>query len=111
MPPRSNRTDLVADTSRAPGALPADTYGEKTPAEAAPVPAARPARIPNITGPSMRPNEPVQAGLPIGPGPSGHGLPRRGAATLDTYRALLRKTRDPRLAVLIGKMVERRGEA
>ena len=106
MPPRSNRTDLVADTSRAPGALPADTYGEKTPAEAAPVPAARPARIPNITGPSMRPNEPVQAGLPIGPGPgpSGVGAMTPEQQSLLRIRAAASKRQSPTLFRLLQRL-------
>ncbi len=101
-----NRTDLVGDPSRSPGQLPADAQGQKAAKaeQQAALPAPRPAHVANITGPSTRPSEPVQAGLPIGPGPSGQGLPSRSAATLDTYKALLRRTRDPRLAVLIGRM-------
>lgn len=105
----TNRTDLVGDPSRGAGNMPADTQGQKAAKaeQQSALPMPRPAHMADITGPSTRPAEPVQAGLPMGPGPSGQGLPSRSAATLDTYRALLRRTRDPRLAILIGRMQER----
>lgn len=107
----ANRTDLIGDPSRSPGQLPADAQGQATARseQQAALPAPRPAHVANITGPSTRPGEPVQAGLPIGPGPSGQGLPARGDSTMQTLRALLRRTKDPQLAILLGRMEQRRG--
>lgn len=107
MPGHYNRTDLM-DSSRLPGEAAAGTQGEAT--ELAETvrgtPSPRPARLP-VVRKSERPDEPVTAGLPIGPGPSGAGLPSRGVSTVDIYRALVRRTRDPQLAILLGRMEER----
>lgn len=107
MPGHYNRTDLM-DSSRLPGEAGAETQGEASArAEVvAGTPSPRPARLP-VVRPSERPDEPVQAGLPMGPGPGSYPLPSRGVQTLDVYRALVRKTRDPVLAVLVSRLAER----
>jgi len=66
-----NRTDLNAD--RQPVRVPSGgRYGDRQAAEAAqrimPLPDNRPDVVP-LDAPSRRPDEPVTAGLPVGPGP------------------------------------------
>ena len=81
-----NRTDLM-DSSRLPGEAPAGTQGEasRRAGVVSETPSPRPARPP-VVRPTERPNEPVQAGLPMGPGPGPTGLPEIG----ERERALAR---------------------
>jgi len=81
-----NRTDLNAD--RQPVRVPSGgRYGDRQAAEAAqrmmPLPDNRPDVVP-LDAPSRRPDEPVTAGLPVGPGPGPEMLqPMRGGFSTD----------------------------
>lgn len=101
----SNRTDLM-DTSRSPGQAPASQQGQAQARQhqAAAMPASAPMQRPPVLGPTRRPNEPVQAGLPIGPGPASHSLPGRRDQAMGKLQALVAESRDPQLAVLVGRM-------
>ena len=109
MPGHYNRTDLM-DTSRLPGEAAAETQGEasRRAGVVSETPSPRPARPPVVRR-SERPNEPVQAGLPMGPGPGRRAMPQsRSQMFFDDMREILRRTKDPQLAVLLGRMMERR---
>ena len=110
MQPGANRTDIVADPTKTPGQLPADAHGEQAAREAAA--SAMPAAPRQTPGPlirkSRRPNEPVTAGLPVGLGSGQTPMPSRGTSTMDTYRELVLRSRDPQLAILVGRMGSRR---
>ena len=97
-----NRTDLM-DPSRQAGEPPADQYGQGGRPTAVPQ---RRREIPNML--TERPSEPVQAGLPSGPGPGPSGL-RRSDKTLTELQALVSESGDPQLAVLVGRIAGRRG--
>jgi len=109
----ANRTDLI---SRRPGELPADAHGQKAAREAQASalpsgPVSRPlqAGAGPLDRPSGRPGEPVTAGLPTGPGRGYEPPPRRSEKGLAELRALLRVSRDPMLAIMIGRIEEREG--
>ena len=109
MPGHYNRTDLM-DTSRLPGEAAAETQGEasRRAGVVSETPSPRPARPPVVRR-SERPDEPVQAGLPIGPGPGRRAMPlSRSQMFFDDMQAILRRTKDPQLAILLGRMMERR---
>lgn len=100
----ANRTDLLAKT---PGETPSDTHGKAT--ERAAAQAALPMSRPPVLGPTRRPEEPVTAGLPTGPGRGYEPPPRRSEKGMAELRALLRVSRDPMLAIMIGRIEEREG--
>ena len=109
MPGHYNRTDLM-DTSRLPGEAAAETQGEasRRAGVVSETPSPRPARPPVVRR-SERPDEPVQAGLPIGPGPGRRAMPQSRSETfIDDLQAILRRTKDPQLAILLGRIMERR---
>lgn len=103
-----NRTDLAADRAPAqPAQAPkGQTYGEAQRMEQAmqqlPVPdlAAQLNAIPGLTDPSTRPDEPLTAGLPFGPGP-GPAVrpPQPGGAGL--LRRMVAENPDPELFQLL----------
>jgi hypothetical protein len=99
-----NRTDLL---SKPPGELPDDAYGEQAARERqqAALPMGRPR--PPVLAPTTRPNEPVTAGLPLGPGPGASPLPGRQDTTIARLRALVQASRDPQLAILLGRLESR----
>jgi hypothetical protein len=63
---------------------------------------------PSLTAPTARPNEPVQAGLPIGPGPGPEALGAMSGEklTIDTLRALRRRFPSPTLDEMIKRMMD-----
>ena len=63
----SNRTDLA--TNYAPGGNPATGGMEQPVPQQVALPAIGADEVPNLNAPTMRPNEPITAGLGIGPGP------------------------------------------
>ena len=106
VPGKANRTDLL-DSSRLPGETPAGSSGQVAKREAL---APQRQVPPPVRGQgTRRPNEPVTAGLPIGAGPGPTPLPSRGDQTIDRYRALLSASRDPVLAMLVGRLREANG--
>lgn len=99
----ANRTDLI---SRRPGDLPSDAHGEKAAREArASALPAGPVSRPPVLGASGRPSEPVTAGLPIGAGPPARPLPSRRDTTVAQLQALARESGDPRVAILLGRLM------
>lgn len=64
---------------------------------------------PSLTAPSARPSEPVQAGLPMGPGPGPEALGTMGGAevTVETLRALRRRYPSPTLDAMLKHMMDR----
>ena len=109
MAAQTNRTDLVADTSRLPGQPSAGTHGEvaRKAEQAAALPGPRPPHRANITGPSQRPNEPVQAGLPIGPGPGPSGpaaMLSPDERSLIRLKAAANRRQSPSLMRLINRL-------
>lgn len=102
-----NRTDLTTSASAgqtvAPPNTPAPTeHGQKAARERqqAALPAGRQSRPNRLQGPSERPNEPVQAGLPIGPGPGPSGVVG-SLGTLDRLRAIYGRFPNDELARMI----------
>lgn len=106
----TNRTDLAAD--RAPDqpaqAKAGQTYGERGRQEQAmqalPLPdlAATVAALPALDAPTARPDEPLTAGLPFGPGPGPISRrPESGAAAL--LRAMVAADPDPELFELLAE--------
>ena len=57
-----------------------------------------------LTRPTERPNEPITAGLSTGPGPGPRPAPARADDVVARAKGLLMASRDPRLAILIGRM-------
>lgn len=93
--------------------VPGQPYGvaaeQKRSMEAVPMgPPPRPVQPPpRLNAPSARPNEPVQAGLPSGPGPGpealGMGMDGR-RLTRETIQALLRRYPSPTLRRMLMDM-------
>jgi hypothetical protein len=98
----SNRSDLM-DTSRSPGQAPASQQGQAA-ARQRQQQALPPMERPSVLGPTRRPSEPVQAGLPVGPGPTAHSLPGRRDQAMARLQGLVADSRDPQLAVLVGRL-------
>lgn len=61
---------------------------------------------PSLTAPTARPNEPVQAGLPIGPGPGPEALGAMDSTQLtrQTLQAMLRRFPSPALRKMLMDM-------
>lgn len=78
-----NRTDLNAKPRQAVTAAAGQTYGERGVQEAAQQAIPLPAPVVPLSAPTQRPNEPVTAGLPIGPGPGPEALAPMGAPPAD----------------------------
>ncbi len=104
----TNRTDLVGDPSRGAGNMPADTQGQKAAKaeQQSALPMPRPAHMADITGPSTRPAEPVQAGLPMGPGagPVGVGAMSPETAALQRLRVAASMSSSPSLHRLLRRL-------
>lgn len=106
MPGHYNRTDLM-DSSRLPGEAAAGTQGEAT--ELAETvrgtPSPRPARLP-VVRKSERPDEPVTAGLPIGPGPGPSGVAALGEreVALARLRVAAARSSSPALHRLVRRL-------
>ena len=109
MAPQYNRTDLM-DSSRLPGEAAAETQGEasRRAGVVSETPSPRPARLPVVRR-SERPNEPVQAGLPIGPGPgpAGAAMLSPEQQSLIRLRAAAVRRQSPTLFRLL-RRIERR---
>lgn len=73
----SNRSDLQNGPRLAPAAAKGQPYGEAGAqlASQAQIPLAPPTPPIPLSAPSTRPNEPVQAGLSLGPGPGPDSIP------------------------------------
>lgn len=81
----SNRTDLMTQYDETKNT--AATGGQPPPSETIVPPGLRPDDIPNINTPTQFPDEPITAGLPIGPG-SGPSTDTRYAETMNLRRYL-----------------------
>ncbi len=103
----ANRSDLAAD--RQPVRAPAgQTYGDRQQQEqaqqAVPLPDLTPRleALPGITDPSQRPDEPLPAGLPFGPGPGpSRPTPAGGGGTGLLRRMIAAGNTDPVLFDLL----------
>lgn len=82
----SNRTDLAVDY--APGGNPA-TGGIQAPQRQFIPPVVGADQVPNIGDPTMRPNEPVTAGLKTGPGAGPEALPPMPPSMSDPVRQVI----------------------
>lgn len=112
----TNRTDLAVD--RQPVAVPqGQTYGEAGRQEAAqqamPLPdlGSMLSGLPGLADPTQRPDEPLTAGLPMGPGPGPEALAapppdRTGAGLL---RRMVRDNPDPELFALLAEAERAQG--
>lgn len=71
-----------------------------------PAPRPNPQQPPRLTAPSARPNEPVQAGLPMGagPGPEALGTMDGQRLTRQTLQAMLRRFPSPALRKMLMDM-------
>lgn len=96
-----NRTDLVAQPALEANA---PEHGSKAANERAMQAMPMPRPMAASTRQTNRPSEPVQAGLPIGPGASSTPLPDRSDAVIARLQGLLRVTRDPELSILVGNL-------
>lgn len=94
----SQRTDLSAQPAQQ---LPDAAYGEQAEfqaiQQAAPMAAkSKPVKMPGLMTPTARPDEPVTAGAPFGPGPSqvpqSTSLPSRGTLTATLRRMVAADT-------------------
>lgn len=89
----SNRTDLALDPNMQQNT--AATGGMTAPAGAPAAPAMLPGaligtdEIPNLSDPSLRPNEPLMAGVNMGPGPGREALGPMPPAPTDPVRQVL----------------------
>jgi hypothetical protein len=105
-----NRTDLLM--ARKPASANLDATGRPITGQAAPQPGQQapqitPDQTPTPTQPTMYPDEPVTAGLPIGPGAGPEGLasaPAPPNPTIDLLRALLAKTDNPDIRRLLARV-------
>lgn len=104
----TNRSDLAADTQ--PVAVPTgQTYGEAGRQQAAmsaigiPDVQGQLAAMPGLTDPSQRPEEPLTAGMPMGPGPSPVGPPK-GTGGLGLLRRMVAESPDPELFDLLAEI-------
>lgn len=79
----SNRSDLQNGPRLAPAAAKSQPYGEagQQIQRQIDIPMAPPAPPIPLSAPSTRPNEPVQAGLSVGPGPGPESIPSLNPAT------------------------------
>lgn len=104
----TNRTDLAADTQ--PVAVPTgQTYGEAGAQKAAMSQIGIPdlqgmlQSMPGLTDPSQRPDEPLTAGMPMGPGPGPIGPPK-GDGGLGLLRRMVAEYPDPEMFQLLEEM-------
>lgn len=83
----SNRTDLISNYG--PKGDPA-SGNIQPPAQQAPtMPAITPDDVPNLSDPTMRPAEPVTAGLPVGPGSGPESLGPMPPSPMDPVRQVI----------------------
>lgn len=102
-----NRTDLNAAPRLAPSAPTGQPYGEAGAqlARQQEIPLGRPPAPIPLDSPSSRPNEPVQSGLPIGPGPGPEAAALSSPDPVEmTIRALYEAFPNRDLAALIEDM-------
>ena len=69
----------------------------------APMPVVTPDMVPNLSAPTMRPDEPLMAGMPTGPGKNYTPGPLVENQTLNTLRALYQRNPSVHLRRLIQK--------
>lgn len=103
----SNRTDLQSAPRLAPSAPTGQPYGEAGAQRArqAEIPLGRPPTPVPLSAPTSRPNEPVQSGLPIGPGPGPEAAAMASPDPVEmTIRALYEAFPNRDLAALIEDM-------
>ena len=105
----TNRTDLAADTQ--PVAVPTgQTYGEAGRQQQAMSAIGIPdlegmlGSMPGLTDPSQRPDEPLTAGMPMGPGPGPVGIPPKGKGGMGLLRRMIAENPDPELFELLEEM-------
>ena len=101
----SNRTDLLANPSRVQPApeAPAEQTAQPRPNM---IP---PDMIPTLTAPTNRPEEPVTAGLPTGPGATSPGVIGGPDTTAITLGLLFQATNDPAIGRLLAEHNYQRG--
>lgn len=80
-----------AELDRAQDAVPAG------PAVTDPVPFVSPDQVPNLSDPTMRPDEPVTTGEPFGPGAGPRPMSNVGDPVLETIRAMYMNNPSPHL--------------
>lgn len=103
----SNRTDLTSNYGPNGNAA---TGGMEAPREQTPLmgPAIGAEQIPNLSDPSMRPNEPVTAGLPVGPGAGPEALGPMPPPPTDPVRqvilAMMQVAPNPDLARVLARL-------
>lgn len=87
-----------AALSRAQDAVPAG------PAVTSPPPTVGPDRVPNLNDPSNRPNEPVTAGMPFGPGVGPDPNLAAGDPVMDRLRSIYQAYPDPHIRRMIQQL-------
>lgn len=65
--------------------------------------------LPGLTDPSARPQEPLTAGMPMGPGPGPVAPPRPQDGSLALLRAMLAENPDPELFALMAEAERAQG--
>ena len=109
----SNRSDLQSSPRLAPAAPNGQPYGEAGAqlARQKEIPLGRPPAPIPLSAPSQRPNEPVQSGLPIGPGPGPEAAMLSSPDPVEmTIRALYEAFPNRDLAALIEDMDRNSGD-
>ncbi|MCP4221882.1 MAG: hypothetical protein GY773_00885 [Actinomycetia bacterium] len=104
-----NRSDLTASTGQtvAPPDTPSPTeHGQVGRRDAARRALPLPERTNRLAAPSARPDEPVQAGLPVGPGP-GQSPTGANLSTLDHLRSIYGRYPNDDLARMIEFLSQR----
>lgn len=102
----ANRTDLTSDY--APGS--AAGGGMTPPVQQQPLmgPPIGADQVPNLSDPTMRPQEPVTAGLPVGPGPGPEALGPMPPPPVDPVRqviqAMMLVSNNPDLARVLARL-------
>lgn len=109
----SNRSDLQNAPRLAPTANVGQPYGTATEqlSRQQEIPLGRPPTPIPLSSPSARPNEPIQSGLPIGPGPGPEAAALSSPDPVEmTIRALYEAFPNRDLAALIEDMDRNSGE-
>ena len=73
----------------------------RVPGQPPQTPPIEPGGLPDLFAPTTRPDEPVTAGMPFGPGPGPMVMPTADDAAMDRLRMLARATGSPSLLRLI----------
>lgn len=74
------------------------------PVPTAPVPFIGPDQVPNLADPTRRPDEPVTAGAPFGPGPGPSPFTPTEDPVRDTLRAMYLVTKSPHVRRMMQQM-------